>query len=170
MTRLRRNGIAAAILALSLSPLPALAASSVFNAHLSGKDEVPVKETRASGQVKFTLSSDGTQLEYRLIVANIENVIAAHVYLGSPTENGTIVTSLYGPVAPGGGRKSGILAQGTIVAANLTGTLAGRPLADLIDAMKAGTTYVNVLTDDGAGAPDEKPGDFSSGEIRGQIR
>jgi hypothetical protein len=37
--------------------------------------------------------------------------------------------------------------------------------------MRAGNAYVSIITDDGQGAPDEKrPGDFSSGEIRGQIQ
>jgi hypothetical protein len=48
--------------------------------------------------------------------------------------------------------------------------MAGRTIADLIAQIEAGRVYVNVVTDDGAGAPDERPGDFSSGEIRGQVQ
>ena len=106
----------------------------------------------------------------RVTVTNIENVVAAHIFLGAPGENGAIVATLYGPVAPAGGKKTGVLATGTITASNLVGSLAGRPMSELIAAMKAGTAYVSVLTDDGQGAPDEKPGDFSTGEIRGQIQ
>ena len=76
---------------------------------------------------------------------------------------------LYGPAAPGGGPKNGVLATGTITTANLTGDFAGHPLADLIMAMDAGNTYVNVHTDDGTGTPNTRSGDFPEGEIRGQI-
>jgi hypothetical protein len=96
-------------------------------------------------------------------------VTAAHIHLGARGMNGPVVAMLYGPVSPGGGRKSGVLAEGTITSAVLTGDLAGHPLADLVMAMNAGNTYVNVHTDDGAGAPGTKSGDFPDGEIRGQI-
>ncbi|MGH7455091.1 MAG: CHRD domain-containing protein, partial [bacterium] len=81
-----------------------------------------------------------------------------------------VVAFLFGSVAPGGGRTDGVLAQGTITAANLVGPLAGHPLSDLISAMRAGNTYVNVHTNDGVGLPDTGPGDFPGGEVRGQIR
>ncbi len=76
---------------------------------------------------------------------------------------------LFGSVAPGGGRTNGVLAQGTITAADLVGPLAGHPLSDLISAMRAGNAYVNVHTNDGVGPINTGPGDFSGGEVRGQI-
>jgi hypothetical protein len=39
----------------------------------------------------------------------------------------------------------------------------------LIEAMRAGLTYVNVHTNDGVGATNSGPGDFPGGEVRGQI-
>jgi hypothetical protein len=39
----------------------------------------------------------------------------------------------------------------------------------LLDAMRAGLTYVNVHTNDGVGAVNTGPGDFPGGEIRGQL-
>jgi hypothetical protein len=56
------------------------------------------------------------------------------------------------------GRFDGILVEGNITQANLTGPLAGVPLSALIDNMMAGKTYVNVHTT-------QNP----AGEIRGQI-
>jgi hypothetical protein len=141
-----------------------------FRAHLSGREEVPSRDTRAQGQAKFQLSPDGTELSYKLIVANIENVVAAHIHLGAVGVNGPVVAFLAGPFAPGGGRTDGVLAQGTITAANLVGSLAGQPLSDLIAQMVAGNTYVNVHTNDGIDPPNTGPGDFPGGEIRGQIR
>lgn len=170
MNRFSRLAIVISTLALAASPMAATAAPTQFRAHLSGSDEVPVRDTHATGQAQFAVNGSSTEIQFRLVVSNIENVTAANLYLGGPGATGELVATLYGPVAPGGGKQSGVLATGTIAGANLTGSLAGHPLSDLIDAMRSGNVFVNVLTDDGQGAPDEKPGDFSTGEIRGQIR
>jgi hypothetical protein len=145
------------------------AANTNYKAHLTGDNEVPARDTRAQGQATFKLSDDGSALHYKLNVANIENVIAAHIHLGAPGVNGPVVAFLYGPVPPGGGRTQGVLAEGTITAANLTGPLAGQPLSALMDAIEAGNTYVNVHTNDGVGATNTGPGDFPGGEVRGPI-
>jgi len=39
----------------------------------------------------------------------------------------------------------------------------------LLDAMRAGLTYVNVHTNDGVDGTNTGPGDFPGGEIRGQL-
>jgi hypothetical protein len=52
-----------------------------FRTHMSGREEVPAAATRAQGQATFKLSKDGTELSYKLIVANIENVSMAHIHL-----------------------------------------------------------------------------------------
>jgi hypothetical protein len=140
-----------------------------FRAHLSGGEEVPARDTRAQGQAIFQLSKDGTQLHYKLIVANIENVVQAHIHVGPAGVNGPVVAFLYGLVPAGGGRTDGVLAEGTITAADLVGPLAGQPLSVLIDTIRAGNAYVNVHTDDGVPPPNTGPGDFPGGEVRGQI-
>jgi hypothetical protein len=141
-----------------------------FVAHLSGDEEVPPVATLAQGQAIFHLSDDGNELEYRLIVANIENVVASHIHVGATGVNGPVVAFLFGSVPPGGGRSDGVIATGTITAANLVGPLAGHPLSDLIAAMESGNAYANVHTNDGVAPPNTGPGDSPGGEIRGQIR
>jgi len=137
--------------------------------HLTGVQEVPVRDTRAQGQAIFHLSDDGNSIDYRLIASNIENVVQAHIHLGRAGMNGNIVVFLYGAVPPNGGRQNGVLATGTIRARNLINDLAGRPLSDLVDAMRSGGAYVNVHTNDGIAPTDTGPGDFPGGEIRAQI-
>ena len=159
--------LAAAV--LLLSPAVRAAHPANYSAQLTGHEEVPMRETDATGHATLQLSKDGQSLSYRIVVANIDNVTVAHIHLGARGMTGPPVVMLYGPVAPGGGRKSGVLATGTITSANLTGDLAGHPLADLIMAMDAGNTYVNVHTDDGTGSPNTRSGDFPDGEVRGQI-
>jgi hypothetical protein len=138
--------------------------------HLSGDHEIPPRDTRAQGQAIFKLSEDGLSMSYKLIASNIENVVQAHIHLGGPTDNGPFVVFLYGLVAPGGGRHDGVLAEGTFTAANFINALAGQPMSALLTHMSNGNTYVNVHTSDGVGANNTGPGDFASGEIRGQIK
>ena len=139
-----------------------------FSVHLSGDNEVPPRETAAQGQAIFQISKDGLSVEYKLIASNIENVNAAHIHLGAAGVNGPVIVGLYS-AAPGGGRTDGVLAEGTFTAADLTGPMAGKTIADLLAAMEAGNTYVNVHTNDGVAPTNTGPGDFPGGEIRGQI-
>lgn len=152
MRKLLALGITLGLLATAGT---ALAAG--YKAHLSGAEEVPPQDTNARGNALFTRSADGTTLSYKLIVANIVNVTAAHIHLGAAGVNGPVVVTLYS--GSPNGRESGILAEGTITAADLVGPLAGQPLSTLIAAIEAGDTYVNVHTV-------ARPG----GEIRGQVR
>ncbi len=137
---------------------------------LSGGQEVPARPTRARGSAVFHLSDDGTELEYKLIVANITNVIQSHIHIGSAGANGPVGVFLYGLVPSGGGRVDGVIAQGTITADDFIGPLAGLGMDDLMDQILSGNAYVNVHTNDGVAPTNTGPGDFPGGEIRGQIR
>ena len=145
-------------------------AADFVAAPLSGDQEVPVRDTKARGNATFDVSDDGTSISYRLIASNINNVTAAHIHVGPMGSNGPVVAFLFGAVPPGGGATNGVLATGTITAANLVGPMAGQPLSTLIAAMQAGNTYVNVHTDDGVPPTNTGAGDFPGGEIRAQIR
>src|SRR5688500_7189948 len=131
---------------------------STFHAILEGDEEVPPVDSDAKGAAIFRTSNDGTELNYTLIVANIEDVTAAHIHLAPRGENGDIVAFLFNPETPTEGRTNGVLAEGTITSEDLVGPLVDSTLSELIDEMEAGNTYVNVHTV-------EHP----SGEIRGQI-
>jgi hypothetical protein len=157
------------LLVVGLAPAALAATGQNFGTHLTGAEEVPARATLAQGQATFQLSADETELAYRLNVANIDNVVASHIHLAPAGVNGPVVAFLAGPFPPGGGPSNGVLAEGTITAADLTGPLTGQPLSSLIEAMRDGDTYVNVHTNDGVAPPDEGPGDFPGGEIRGQI-
>jgi CHRD domain len=140
-----------------------------YSVHLDGDTEVPANASLAAGQAVFQLSPDGTSLDYRLIVANLDNPVAAHIHIGPPGVNGPVVAFLFGPAAPGGGTANGVLAEGTITAANLVGPLAGQPFSALIDALNSGNAYVNVHTNDGVPPAGTGPGDLPGGEIRGNF-
>jgi hypothetical protein len=93
-----------------------------------------VIDTNAQGQAIFQLSPDGTELSYKLIVANIENVFQAHIHIGPAGVNGPIAVWLYPSTTPGAGplgqgRIQGPIAKGTITSADLInqGTTGSRP-------------------------------------------
>jgi CHRD domain len=167
-----RQALAASLVvatALTLIALAGAGANGNYVTHLTGAEEVPERETLAQGQFIAQLSPDGTELRYRLIASHISNVTAAHIHLGPAGTNGGVVVFLAGPFAPGEGGTNGVLATGTITAANLTGALVGQPLSALVVEMDAGNAYVNVHTNDGVAPTNTGPGDFPGGEIRGQI-
>src|SRR5688572_23180257 len=156
------------LLLFALFSVNAVSANRNYVAHLTGDQEVPVRDTPAQGQAIFHLTAEG--LSYKLIAANITNITAAHIHIGAVGVNGPVVAFLYGNAPAGGGRFDGVLAEGTITAANLTGPLAGQPLSALIAALDSGNAYVNVHTNDGVAPTNTGPGDFPGGEVRGQIR
>ncbi len=140
-----------------------------FVGHLSGRlwrsrvnpNTTYIIATRAQGEVIFHLSKDGESLEFMLIVADIQNITMAHIHLDDGSKLGPIVVWLY-PRAPPlkeiPGRFNGILAKGTITAANLIGLLEGKPLSMLMEKIGEGNAYVVVHTSQ-----------HPPGEIRGWV-
>jgi hypothetical protein len=166
--------LALAALAVSAAAVAVAANESNFGTHLKGKFEVPLRDSDAQGQAIFRVAEDGQSIDYKLIASNIDNAFMAHIHMAASGVNGAIVVWLYPSTAPvagplGGGRHDGVLAEGTITAANLVGPLAGHPLSDLLAAIADGDAYVNVHTNDGVDGVNTGPGDFPGGEIRGQL-
>lgn len=132
-----------------------------FRTHLSGAEEVPPVDTNAQGQLVLQVAKDGQSIDYRLTVANIEEVHMAHLHLAPAGVNGGIVVWLYPDAPPPQhieGRSDGTLATGTFTADDLMGALEGKTIADLVDEIEAGNIYANVHTLNHGG-----------GEIRGQV-
>lgn len=159
------GGMLAAALAATM---PVHAADAL--ARCSGAEEVPARETKAHGLGVFELSEDGQTVDYNLLVANIENVVAAHIHQAPTGVNGPVVVALFLGGVPGSGRVNGVLAQGSFTAASFVGPLAGLTMDALLDDIANGNAYVNIHTNDGVGPTNTGPGDFASGEIRGQVR
>ena len=143
-----------------------LGAATDFTATLSGSEEVPPVPTEASGTALFTIANN--QITYTVNVNGVLNPVVSHIHIGAEGVNGPVRLNLCGtgaPVPPCG-TGEGVLVTGT------NGTTVGTPpitFDDLVTAMRAGETYVNVHTDDGVPPPNTGPGDMASGEIRGQI-
>jgi hypothetical protein len=126
-----------------------------FRAHLSGSNEVPAVNTQAQGHAIFQLSKDGSSLHYKLIVANIDDVFAAHIHCAPAGQNGPIGVTLFGGAVV---TINGILAEDDITAPNEGNACGWDDLEDVVSAIQSGGAYVNVHTN-------ANPG----GEIRGQV-
>jgi hypothetical protein len=153
---LRKRLLFVVLLALILATASVAAARPQnWRAHLSGAEENPPVETDATGQAIFQLRGDS--MSFKLIVANIDNVVAAHIHCGVVGVNGPVGVTLFsGPPDS----VNGILSQGAFDAPDDGNACGWADLAALTAAMDSGDAYVNVHTNPGT----------PSGEIRGQIR
>ena len=173
-------------------PLFAVGANSDFilGTHMTGAEEVftptppstaTPADSKAQGEAIFRVSADGSTVDFRLVASNIDNVFMSHIHCGRPGENGPIRMWLYPNIGPTGtpgpsgtGAQNGVLASGTFSTETATGPVMCPASAvgtdmPLLEAMRAGLTYVNVHTNDGVAPANTGPGDFPGGEIRGQL-
>ena len=125
-----------------------------FIASLKGGNEVGPVDTNAQGVAHFKVK-DG-ELSFKLIVANIDNVVASHIHCAPADANGPVGVTLFsgGPTSD-----NGVLAQGAIAAPNPGNACGWVDVADILTALETGNTYVNVHTLANLG-----------GEIRGQLK
>ena len=156
---MRRLTVLFMVVALAMAMVvPAASAGgngSSFVANLKGRSEVPAFDTNGQGTVHVKVARDAS-VSYKLIVANLTNVVAAHIHCAPVDAAGPVGVTLFAgaPVSV-----NGVLAQGSIdfpVPANSCGWV---DLVDVIDALASGDTYVNVHTLQSL-----------SGEIRGQLK
>jgi hypothetical protein len=164
------------------APLFVMGGNADFNlgTHLTGAEEVPPTNTQAQGQAIFRVNADGSAVDFRLIASNIDNVNQAHIHCGRSGQNGPVRMWLYPVIRPpsmttvpgpsGAGPQNGVLASGTFDPRPVIcpASAVGRDMP-LLEAMRAGLTYVNVHTNDGVPPTNTGPGDFPGGEIRGQL-
>jgi hypothetical protein len=133
----------------------------VFEAVLSGQNEVPVRASAASGRAQFV--SDGTTIRFSVEVDDLSNVTQGHIHLERAGVNGPVriwlwpsVTARAPATTPVSTADKVVFAEGTITQSDI---LAGVTMAQILDAMRNGGAYVNFHTTL-----------FGGGEIRGQIQ
>ena len=141
------------LILLSVSSAGLAAGKPVFMAHLNGAAQVPPFDTTGQGQ--FILTDRDGSLEYKLIVANLTNIVAAHIHCAGVGVNGPVGVTLFLGGPTGG---SGILASGPILEPDSSNVCGWTTVAHIIAALASGATYINVHTLQGL-----------AGEIRGQV-
>jgi len=142
---------------------------------LIGYEEVPAISTEGNGLFKARINNNETEIAYSLSYSNLEGAVQqAHIHLGQKGVNGGITVFLCsnlgnGPVGTQACPPAPATITGTITASdvspNIPATLAARnqgldtgEFDELLSAIRAGSTYVNVHST-------KWPG----GEIRSQI-
>ena len=128
-----------------------------FTAKLTGKDEVPPKNTKATGTAEFNVTADGKTMTYKVNVMNMDKVTQAHIHSGKQGVNGPPVVWLYNS-SKASGPMNGMLSQGNITSSDLVGPLKSKQISDLVKLINDGQAYVNVHTEINP-----------KGEIRGQV-
>ena len=139
-----------------------------LNAMLNGYEEVPSVSTAASGVFRAQISRNEREISYTLSYSDLEGAITqSHIHLGQAGVNGGISVFLCSnlPNPPAGTQACPpppATIAGTIRAADVIGPeaqgIARGEFAELIQAIRAGKTYVNVHSTK-----------FPGGEVRSQI-
>ena len=142
---------------------------------LTGYEEVPSVSTAGNGQFSARISNDASRIDWQLSYSELESTVTqSHIHLGQAGVNGGISVFLCtnlgnGPAGIQACPQPPAVISGTIVAADVSPNIAATSgargqglntgeLDELIAAMRAGKTYVNIHTS-------LIPG----GEIRSQI-
>jgi len=141
----------------------------VIRERLIGYQEVPAVSTVARGDFHARISNDNTMIAYELSYSGLEgDVQQAHIHFGQHSVNGQIVVFLCtnlgnGPPGTQACPAPPATITGVLAAADMIGLAAGQGIeagefAELLRAVRAGATYVNVHSTK-----------FPGGEIRAQI-
>jgi hypothetical protein len=145
----------------------------VFDAKLSGLQEVPSVSTPGWGRLRAKFDAKAGEIHFRLSYGDLEGdaVRFAHVHFGQRSTNGGVAVFLCTNEAappgvpapptcppPSGGVVEGVLSAADVLGPAAQGIEPGE-LEELVRAMRRGASYVNVHSDL-----------FPGGEIRGQLR
>lgn len=153
-----------------------------FREVLSGLKEAPqIVLTTGTGTFEATISKDGSEIDYVLTFENLKSdARQAHIHLGWPQSNGSIVLWLCDSDGPGlpaspvastplcsqnsapgdikSGRVEGTLTAADLVAVPANGIAGPADFGNVVAAIRSGLTYVNVHT-----------ANIGAGEIRSQL-
>jgi len=133
-----------------------------FQADLSGANEVPARDTAATGTCGFVVNGD--RVDFSITTEGLSSgVVGAHIHIAPAGSNGPVRVPFINPNLAGTNTQTpfiapneGILIENSFGTTDVTG---GLTLADVLSAMRSGNAYCNIHTVN-----------FPGGEIRGQIR
>lgn len=153
-----------------------------FSEVLSGLKEAPqIVLTTGTGTFEASISRDGSEISYVLTFENLKSdARQAHIHLGWPQSNGSVVLWLCDSDGPGlpaspvastplcsqnsapgdikNGRVEGTLTAADLVAVPANGIAGPADFGNVVDAIRSGLTYINVHT-----------ANIGAGEIRSQL-
>lgn len=153
----------AALAAVAVVPRPSDADEGRLRATLRGYSEVPAISSTGMGRFTARVSEDLSAIHYELSYERLEaTAVASHIHIGQKDVNGGVMAFLCGgggkPACPTEGTVTGTITAADVVGPAAQGIAPGE-FAELLRAVDAGVTYVNVHST-------KHPG----GEIRGQVK
>jgi len=169
MMRKLRIGVSALAL-LAVATVAVAQGVRALRGLLSGYEEVPAVSTTADGNFRAQINEREDEITYELSYRELEGAVQqAHIHVGQRSVNGGIsvwlCSNLASPPTPAGTQPCPpppATITGTITPANVVGPtaqgVAPGEFDELVRAIRAGVTYVNVHTTK-----------FPGGEIRSQI-
>jgi CHRD domain-containing protein len=130
---------------------------SFFNEQLSGFNEVPLAlSTPATAQFRAVINDRAQEISYRLSYADFPTAVTqSHVHFGSPAQSGGVSFFLCsnlgnGPAGTQACPAAPATITGTIKPADVIGPtgqgIAPGEFAEIVKAIRAGATYVNIHT------------------------
>jgi hypothetical protein len=132
--------------------------TELFQARLTGDQEVPPVVTDTTGRFELLLDKSVTSGEYTLRVESGVRVTQSHFHCGPAGVNGPVIVFLAGFHANGWDVDGKWVSNATITDANIVNTACGATLAAIAEAARNGNVYVNVHS---VAVP--------SGVVRGQL-
>jgi len=133
----------------------------VFSTRMAGHSERPPVASNATGRAIVVLDREAREINFVMWVRKIDHITESHIHVASADRNGPIVAPLFdfdgilgNPGTATEGTEGELAVSGVITEADLVGIT----FDELVAAMDAGRTYVNVHTLE-----------FRGGETRGQL-
>ena len=148
--------LAAALATLVITATQSYAQNEKYRAKLDGNNEVPPINSTAEGVINFKTKDD--MLTWKMNVTGANDPTGVNIHKGKAGDDGEIVVDLL-KVSKHSDTPRGMIMRGNVTESSLTGSMAGKTIADLKTAMSNGDIYINLKTQD---HPD--------GLMRGQIK
>jgi hypothetical protein len=161
--------VAAGALAIGIVTVALAGGGKSIREKLTGYQEVPALSTPGVGKFQASISRGANEIRYRLTYGGLESpATQSHIHFENRTNSGPVVVFLCTNLGNGpagtqacplnGGTISGTIRPADVGAGAAAQGLAAGEFDELVRAIRAGATYVNVHT---TGHP--------SGEIRAQL-
>lgn len=128
----------------ALAFTPIAGADEVFQARLTGDQEVPPVATDTTGRFEILVNKAQTAGEYTLRVESGVRVTQSHFHCGQAGVNGPVIVFLAGFHASGWDVDGKWVSNATITDANVVNTSCGSTLAAIFENARNGNVYVNV--------------------------
>jgi hypothetical protein len=131
---------------------------------LTGYQETPGVSSNGFGEFEATVNDETQTITYTETYGGLDApAVQSHIHFGNRFDAGGVSAFLCGggtkpPCPPTGGTITGVITAADVIGPAVQGIEPGS-IAELIRAMRAGETYVNVHTTK-----------FPGGEIRAQVR